>query len=87
MQALRMEVAKTMSTLEKVFPLTCFDVMTHLVVHLVEELDMCGPIHTHYMYPMERYMKALKGYVKNQAQPKGSMATGYVIEEALGSCT
>jgi hypothetical protein len=43
---LKVEVAKTMSTLEKVFPLACFDVMTHLIVHLVEELDLCGPIHT-----------------------------------------
>jgi hypothetical protein len=33
------------------------------------------------MYPMGRYMKALKGYVKNVAQPKGSMAIGYAIEK------
>ncbi len=32
---------------------------------------------------MERYMKALKGYVRNVAQPKGRMAIGYAIEEAL----
>lgn len=46
MQVLRVKVVKTMSTLEKVFPPTCFDVMTHLVVHLVEELDLCGLVHT-----------------------------------------
>jgi hypothetical protein len=38
------------------------------------------------MYLMERYMKALKGYVQNMAQPKRSMAIGYAIEEALGFC-
>jgi hypothetical protein len=32
-------------------------------------------------------MKALKGYVHNMARPKGSMANGYSIEEALGFCT
>jgi hypothetical protein len=52
MQVLRAKVAKTMSMLEKVFPPTCFDVMTHLVVHLVEELDLCGPVHTRWMYPI-----------------------------------
>jgi hypothetical protein len=31
-------------------------------------------------------MKALKGYVHNMAQPEGSMANGYSIEEALGFC-
>jgi hypothetical protein len=36
-----------------------FDVMTHLVVHLIKELDICGPIHTKWMHPIERYMKAL----------------------------
>jgi hypothetical protein len=87
MQVLKVKVAKTMSTFEKVFPPMCFDVMTHLVVHLVEELDLCGPLHTRWMYPMERYMKALKGYVRNVVQSKGNMVTGYAIEKVLGFCT
>jgi hypothetical protein len=60
--------------------------MTHLIIHLVEELDLCGPVHTRWMYPIERYMKALKGYVRNMARPEGSMTTWYTIEEALGFC-
>ncbi len=72
-----------MLTLEKVFPLVCFDIMTHLVIHLVEELDICGPVYTRWMYRMERYMKTLKGFVQNMAHLKGSMAMGYSIEEAL----
>ncbi len=32
---------------------------------------------------MVRYMKALKGYVRNMARTKGSMAMGYSIAEAL----
>jgi hypothetical protein len=51
METLKAKVAKTMLVLEKFFPLVCFDVMTHLVIHLVEELDLCGPIHTRWMYP------------------------------------
>ncbi|GJU79841.1 hypothetical protein Tco_1282206 [Tanacetum coccineum] len=35
------------------------------------------------MYPFERYMKKLKGYVRNKAKPEGSIAEGYVTEEAL----
>jgi hypothetical protein len=61
--------------------------MTHLVIHLVEELDICGPIHIRWMYPMERYMKALKGFVQNMAPSEGIMGMGYSIEEALGLCT
>jgi hypothetical protein len=46
MEVLKDKVAKTMSSLAKNIPPICFNVMTRLVVHLVEELDMCGPIHT-----------------------------------------
>ncbi|GJZ44470.1 retrotransposon gag domain, retroviral aspartyl protease [Tanacetum coccineum] len=35
------------------------------------------------MYPFERYMKKLKNYVRNKANPEGSIAEGYVAEEAL----
>jgi len=69
-----------------VIPPTCFDVMTHLIIHLVEELDLCGPVHTRWMYPIERYMKAVKGYTRNMTRPEGSMTTWYTIGEALGFC-
>jgi hypothetical protein len=51
MQVLRVEIIETMSTLEKIFPPACFDVMTHLIIDLVKELDLRGPIHTRWMYP------------------------------------
>jgi hypothetical protein len=54
MQVLKEDVIETV-----MFLLANFDVMTHLVVHLIKELDICGPIHTKWMHPIERYMKAL----------------------------
>jgi hypothetical protein len=53
MQVLKVKVVKIMSTLKKIFPPTSFDVMIHLVIHLVEELEVCGLVHTRWMYPME----------------------------------
>jgi hypothetical protein len=67
MQVLKVKVLENMSTLKKIFRPTSFDVMTHLVIHLVEELELCGLVHTRWMYPMEWYMKALKGYIRNMA--------------------
>jgi hypothetical protein len=66
-EVLKAKTAETMSTTEKVCPLACFDIMTHLVVRLVKELELCGLVHTRWMYPMERYIKTLKGYVRNMA--------------------
>jgi hypothetical protein len=81
------ETAVTMCMLERVFPPAFFDVMTHLPIHLVQQLDICGPVHTWWMYPMERYLKTLKGYVRLQSNPEGSMAQGYIMDEAVGFCT
>lgn len=61
--------------------------MVHLTVHLVEELHVCGPIQTRWMYPYERYFKGLKGFVRNLAKPEGIIAQGYLVEEALGFVT
>jgi hypothetical protein len=50
-------VAISLSFLEKKFPPSFFDVMTHLLLHVVEELDICGQVHSRWMYPMEQMMK------------------------------
>jgi hypothetical protein len=56
-------------------------------LHLTEELFICGPVHMRWMYPMERYMKFLKDYVRTKARSEGSMAEGYVMDDILGFCT
>lgn len=78
------DVAETVCSIEKEIPPYIFVVMMHLPIHLVQELFMCGPVHTRSMYPFEHYMKGLKGYVKNKAKLEGSMANGYMREEAIG---
>lgn len=78
------EVAETVCSLEKELPPSIFVIMMHLPIHLVQELFICGPVHTRWMYPFERYMKGLKGFVKNKAKPEGSMAQGYLREESIG---
>jgi hypothetical protein len=80
-------MAESMALLEMEFPLSFFEIMTHLPYHLVQELDLCGPVSTQWMYPVERYMKTLKGYVRNMARPEASMAEGYLKDECLGFVT
>nr|GEX56837.1 hypothetical protein [Tanacetum cinerariifolium] len=68
---------------ELIYPPALFDIMIHFVIHLPLEALEGGPIRPRWMYPFERYMKKLKGYVRNKAKPEGSIAGGYVVEEAL----
>ncbi len=65
--SLRLDVAISLSLLEMEFPPTFSDIMTHLVLHLVEELDIYRLMATTWMYLVERYMKTLKKYVRNMA--------------------
>ncbi|KAL5573450.1 hypothetical protein UlMin_023047 [Ulmus minor] len=73
--------------LERIFPPAFFDIMIHLVLHLPEEAILGGPVHMRWMYPFERYLKRLKDYVRNAAKPEGSIAEGYVVDEALTFCS
>jgi hypothetical protein len=69
MDTLRKDVAITMCMLEMTMPSSFFDIMVHLSFHLVDELDMRGPVHTRWMYCVERLNKVLKRYIWNMAQP------------------
>jgi hypothetical protein len=60
--------------------------MTHLLVHLVEEISILGPVFLHNMFPFERFMGVLKKYVYNRARPEGSISKGYLTEEVIEFC-
>ncbi|GKC19929.1 hypothetical protein Tco_1022079 [Tanacetum coccineum] len=77
------KVIDILFNLELIYPLAFFDIMIHLVIHLPLEAIFGGPIRPRWMYPFERYMKKLKNCVRNKAKPEGSIAEGYVAEEAL----
>jgi hypothetical protein len=52
---LRLYVAETMCMLERWFPPSFFDISMHLLVHLVDELEVIGPVATRWCYPIERF--------------------------------
>jgi hypothetical protein len=60
--------------------------MTHLLVHLVEEIRILGHVFLHNMFPFERFMGVLKKYVRNRARPEGSISKGYGTEEVIEFC-
>nr|GFB57946.1 hypothetical protein [Tanacetum cinerariifolium] len=74
----QIKVVDILCNLELIYPPAFFDIMIHLVIHLSLEAPEGGPIRPRWIYPFERYMKKLKGYVRNKAKPEGSIAEGYV---------
>lgn len=83
---LRLFVVETVCLLEICMPPTFFDVMEHMLIHLVDDLEHCGHVGGRWLYPLEHYMGALKSLVRNKARPEASIASGYIYEETLGFC-
>src|SRR5437764_6497313 len=83
LSGLNIEIAETLCQLEMVFPLSLFDMMVHLLVHIVDKINILGPVFLHQMYPFERYMAFLKCYVRNRANREGSMIQGYHTETVV----
>ena len=80
------QLINILCSFEQIYPPAFFDIMIHLVIHLPEEAIEGGPVYMRWMYPFERYMKKLKNYVRNKAKPEGSIAEGYIADEALTFC-
>ena len=59
------EIVVILCELEMFSPPSFFDIMVHLVVHLVREVRLCASVYLRWMYLVERYIKFLKGYAKN----------------------
>ncbi|KAK1697006.1 hypothetical protein QYE76_013703 [Lolium multiflorum] len=86
LQNLQKDVLQCLVSFELVFPPSFFNIMTHLLVHLVEEIGVLGPVFLHNMFPFERFMGVLKKYVHNRARPEGSISKGYGTEEVIEFC-
>nr|GEV75527.1 hypothetical protein CTI12_AA475860 [Tanacetum cinerariifolium] len=56
--------------------------LARLPMRVKEDLEG-GPIRHRWMFPFKRFMKKLKGYVRNKAKLEGSIVEGYVAKEAF----
>nr|ABA97662.1 transposon protein, putative, CACTA, En/Spm sub-class [Oryza sativa Japonica Group] len=86
LEALQNEVVQCLVSFELIFLPSFFNIMTHLLCHLVKEISILGPVYLHNMFPFERYIGVLKKYVRNRARPEASIAKGYGTEEAIEFC-
>jgi hypothetical protein len=55
LDVLQESIVMTLCDMERIFLPSFFTVMVHLMVHLVEEVKLGGPVHYRWMYPLERY--------------------------------
>ncbi|XP_042962406.1 uncharacterized protein LOC122296669 [Carya illinoinensis] len=87
LERLQTDIVFILCKLEMIFPPTFFDIMVHLAYHLPREALLAGPVQYRWMYPFERYLGKFKRYVKNKANPEGSIAEAYIHVECLNFCS
>nr|AAD24042.2 RIM2 protein [Oryza sativa] len=86
LEALQNDVVQCLVSFELIFPPSFFNIMTHLLCHLMKVISILGPVYLHNTFPFERYMGVQKKYVRNHARPEASIAKGYGTEEVIEFC-
>jgi hypothetical protein len=74
---------RLMCEMQKYLPPEFFNAQEHYLIHQVEEIELCGPIHTRSMWMVERHLKSLKALVRQRACPEGSMVDGYMLYQSM----
>ena len=80
-------IAETICQLEMCFSPSYFDIMPHLMMYMVDQIQDLGPVYLHQMWTYERFMSTLNRYIHNYAYLEGSMIEAYTTEEAINCCT
>jgi hypothetical protein len=71
---LQNDVVHCLVSFELVFSPFLFNIMTHLLVHLVEDIAILCPVFQHNIFLFERFMGVLKKYIYNSVRPKESIS-------------
>ena len=54
LEDLQNDVVQCLVSFELIFPPSFFNIMTHLLSHLVKEISILGPVYLHNMFPFKR---------------------------------
>ncbi|MCO5556412.1 hypothetical protein L7F22_009961 [Adiantum nelumboides] len=77
------ECIELLCLMEKELPTSSFDIQVHVLIHLVDEIEIAGVVSTYWMFWVERFMGVLKGRVRQRARLEGSMSEGWVLGECM----
>ena len=84
--AMSILAAEVVCKFQKAFPPSFFDCQIHLLVHLPREVKLCGPVHSRWMFFLERFLGYLKGLGRNMAHIEGSISEGRIQAETMFYC-
>ena len=77
------EIVEIVCMFEKELLPSFMDFQVYILIHLVYEVELVGVVSCRWMFFLERYMKKLKGCVRQMEKPKRSMTEGYISYESF----
>ena len=77
------EIVEIVCMFEKELSTSFMKLEVHPVIHLVDDVELVGVVSCRWMFFLERYMKKLKGFVRQREKLEGSMAEGYILYESF----
>src|SRR4051812_4585069 len=87
LKRLQEEIVLILCELEIYFPPAFFDIMVHLLIHVVEDIVQLGPAFLRSMMPFERMNGHIKKYVRNRSRRDASIVKGFLTEECISFST
>ena len=69
--------------MQKYLPMAFFNAQEHYLIRQVEEIELCGPIHTSSMWMVERHLKSLKDLIKQRKHLEHCMMEGYMVYKSM----
>lgn len=64
-------------------PATFMDIQVHILIHLVNDIEIAGVISTRSIFFVEIFLKVLKEFVRKKSRPEGSMCEGYIMQKSF----
>ena len=69
--------------MQQYLPPAFFNAQENYLIHQVEDIELCGPVHTRSMWMVERHLKSLKAFARQREHPEGSMVEGYMVYQCM----
>jgi hypothetical protein len=77
------EVANIFCMFEKKLPMSFMDLQAHILINLLDEIELARVLLCCWMFFLERYMKKLKCIIQQRKKLEGSMEEGYIVCESF----
>ena len=77
------EIVKIICKFEKEMATTFMDIQVHLLIHLVDDIEIASVISTISIFFVEKFLKVLKGFIRKESRPEGSMCEGYIMQKSF----